>query len=229
MKKVVAGFFVLFLLFLSFLTIGSCKSVKKEDAPPDPLEITHKVLIETDKGTIVAGLYGNAMPATVVNFVGYVKEGFYDGLIFHRVIKNFVIQGGGFDENMVQKETKSPVKLEMPPSEEVIEESGRKNKKLLISHDKYVLSMARTRIPDSATSQFYITLAPQKRLDPNPNYSEPNGYAVFGKILEGFDVIDAIGVVETGTKKGHPDVPVENIVIKKATILDDQSGDAEKK
>ncbi len=229
MKKKSLIFIVMFLLFLSLFSINSCKSRTKEEAPPDPLEITHEVMLETNKGNIKLGLYGNAMPVSVENFLSYVRDRFYDGLIFHRVVGNFVVQGGGFDKDMVQKETRPPIKLEMPPSEEVTDESGRTSKRLLISHDKYVLAMARTRIPNSATSQFYITLSPQKRLDPNPNYNEPNGYAVFGKVLEGFEVVDAIGAVETSTKKGHQGVPVENVVIVKASVLGDEVGEPEQK
>lgn len=214
MKSFFKGLFFAAVLILSF---SGCTETKKEKQS-DPLEITHKVVLETSAGKIVAALYGNGMPETVKNFVEYVDNGFYKDLIFHRVVKNFVIQGGGFSSDMVQKETKPPVKLEMPPSAEITEESGRKIKKLLISHEKYALAMARTRNPNSATSQFYITLAPQKQLDPNPEYSEPNGYAVFGKVIEGFDVVDKIGLVETGVQKGHSNVPVEPVKIIKAYV-----------
>ena len=221
MEKFFHRFWVSFLIAGLFFVFCSCKSKTAEITPPDPLEITHKVQLVTSKGDIVLGLYGNGMPVSVTNFVNYVKKGFYDGLIFHRVAKDFVIQGGGFNADMVQKDTDPPIKLEMPPSETIEEESGRKYKKLLISHDKYALSMARTRIPDSATSQFFITLAPTKNLDPNPNYNEPNGYAVFGKVIEGFEVVDEIGSVEVTKKKGHENVPVEDIIIKKAVLLND--------
>jgi len=214
--------FLIVCLFVSFI---SCKTEKEKEKIPDPLEITHKVQLETSEGAIVLGLYGNGMPISVKNFLDYVESGFFDGLIFHRVVKNFVIQGGGFDAGMVQKQTNPPIKLEMPPSEEITEESGRKNRKLLISHDKYALSMARTAIPDSATSQFFITLAPTKNLDPNPNHSEPNGYAVFGKVLEGFEVVDKIGEAKVTVKKGHRDVPEENITINQAFVV----GASEKK
>jgi cyclophilin family peptidyl-prolyl cis-trans isomerase len=208
-----------FLVFCLFLIFVACKTRTEEKGAPDPVAITHTVLLETSEGNILLGLYGNGMPMSVSNFINYVKDGFYDGLIFHRVVKNFVIQGGGFDTDMIQKETRPPVKLEMPPSKEVEEEPGRKLKKLLISHDKYALSMARTGVPDSATSQFFITLAPTKNLDPNPNHSQPNGYAVFGKVIEGFEVVDKIGEAKVTMKKGHRDVPEENITISRASVV----------
>ena len=208
------------LISLTIATISCTKKnvVKKED----PSEVTHKVLFETSAGNFTVELYGTGMKKTVNNFVTYVKDGFYDGLIFHRVVPNFVIQGGGFYPGMKPKKTREPVELEMVPSIEVTEESGKKYRKLLFSHDKYMLSMARGKIPDSATSQFFITLAPIKHLDPNPNYSEPNGYAVFGKVIDGFQTIDKIGQVNFTTKKGFPNVPVEDIIIKKATLIYDK-------
>ncbi len=211
-------FNVLF-IFVFFLSGMSCTSRSKEPAEPDPLEITHKIQMETGKGNIVLGLFGNAMPVTVENFVKYVEDGFYDGLIFHRVVQDFVIQGGGFDEKMVQKQTREPIKLEMPPSKEVEDESGRKSKRLLISHEKHTISMARTSFPHSATSQFFITLAQTKNLDPKPDHSEPNGYAVFGKVLEGGDVVDSIGSVKVTKRAGHVNVPEEPITILKAFLI----------
>ena len=215
-------------LFISLCMISlaavsvSCskeKTVKKDD----PAEVTHKVLFETSEGKFTVELYGTGMKKTVQNFISYVKDGFYDGLIFHRVVRDFVIQGGGFSTDMKPKKTREPVELEMVPSAEVTEESGKKYRKLLFSHDKYMLSMARKRFPNSATSQFFITLAPVKHLDPNPNYSEPNGYAVFGKVIDGFETIDKIGGAEVATKKGFPNVPVKDIVIEKASVIFDKS------
>lgn len=218
MKKLFLKFVVPMgaVFFLLFISACSGKNVEKR---ADPLEITHKVLLETSEGRILLALYGNGMPETVKNFVEYVQKGFYNDLVFHRVVKNFVIQGGGFNKEMIQKETGVPIKLEMPPSKELTDESGRKSKKLLISHEKYALAMARTRNPNSATSQFYITLASTKQLDPNPEYNEPNGYAVFGKVLEGFDVVDKIGAKEVFQIKGFSDVPVESVTIIKASII----------
>lgn len=211
---------------IAFFIITGCAGKGVVEKKPDPLEVTHKVILETSEGTVTLALYGNGMPQTVKNFVEYVEVGFYNDLIFHRVVRNFVIQGGGFSNDMIQKETKPPVKLEMPPSTEITDESGRKQKKLLISHEKYALAMARTRDPNSATSQFYITLAPTKQLDPNPEYSEPNGYAVFGKVIEGFEVVDKIGIKEVQTLKGHANVPVEPVKIIRATIFGEKKNEA---
>lgn len=219
MKRFLTGFAVFSFSALIFLIAAGCSQAGGIAQKSDPLEVTHKVILETGEGKIVLALFGNGMPETVKNFVDYVNSGFYDGLIFHRVVQNFVIQGGGFSADMVQKETKPPVKFEMPPFEEVVSESGRKSRKLLITHEKYALAMARTRDPHSATSQFYITLSPTRQLDPNPEYNEPNGYAVFGKVVEGFEIVDRIGSVEVGMKKGHENVPVEPVKIIKMSIM----------
>ena len=209
-----------------FLTVSCGNSEKK----PDPLEITHKILLETSEGNITLGLYGNGMPNTVANFVGYVERGFYNGLIFHRVVKGFVIQGGGLDENLNEKEPNPPIKLEMPPSAEVKDENGKvTGRKLLISHDKYTLAMARRRDPDSAASQFYITLEATHNLDPNPNTAQPNGYAPFGKVLEGFEVVDKIGAKPVTTKNMYQGVPVENVKIIKMSVIAKPQPKEEKK
>ncbi len=209
-----------------FMAVSCGNSEKK----PDPLEITHKILLETSEGNITLGLYGNGMPGTVANFVGYVERGFYNGLIFHRVVKGFVIQGGGLDENLNEKEPNPPIKLEMPPSAEVKDENGKvTGRKLLISHDKYTLAMARRRDPDSAASQFYITLEATHNLDPNPNTAQPNGYAPFGKVLEGFEVVDKIGAKPVTTKNMYQGVPVENVKIIKMSVIAKPQPKEEKK
>lgn len=211
--KIIAVFLLSAALFLAV----SCGESEKK---PDPLEITHKVLLETSEGNITLGLYGNGMPGTVENFIGYVDRGFYNGLIFHRVVKGFVIQGGGLDENLNEKETLAPIKLEMPPSAEVKDENGKvTGRKLLISHDKYTLAMARRRDPDSAASQFYITLEATHNLDPNPSFDQPNGYAPFGKVLEGFEVVDKIGAKPVTNKNMYQGVPVENVKIVKMSVV----------
>lgn len=212
------GLFKIFTVFLLFSLISGC-SGKLGDNKPDPLEITHKIMLETSEGNIQLALFGNAMPRTVANFVEYVKSGFYDGLIFHRVVKNFVIQGGGFNEAMVQKETRPPIQFEITPVREVTDESGKVRKEALMTHDKYALAMARTRDPHSATSQFYITLAQTKRLDTVPFNNEPNGYAVFGKVIEGFEVVDRIGAKSVTEKNGFRDVPVETVKILKVSVI----------
>lgn len=207
---------------------ASC-SKKNIEKKVDPAEVTHKVLFETNVGNFTVELYGTGMKKTVNNFISYVKDGFYKGLLFHRVVPNFVIQGGGFLPGMEPKKTKDPIELEMVPSKEITDESGKEHKKLLFSHDKYMLSMARRRTPDSATSQFFITLAPVKHLDPNPNYNEPNGYAVFGKVIDGFKTIDQIGQSQVTTKKGFPNVPVEDIIINEASVIYDKKASEKKK
>ena len=158
-----------------------------------------EVVIETSMGTMTAELYEDKAPETVKNFLSYVDESFYDGTIFHRVIKNFMIQGGGFTPDMKQKATKKPVKNEAA--------NGLKN-------DRGTLAMARTQVIDSATSQFFINHKDNDFL----NYRAPTlqgfGYCVFGKVTSGLEVLDAIAGVKTGNRGFHGDVPVETVEIK---------------
>jgi peptidyl-prolyl cis-trans isomerase A (cyclophilin A) len=154
------------------------------------------VVLETSKGNIELELYPDKAPLTVDNFLSYINEGFYDGLIFHRVISGFMIQGGGFDQEMNQKQTKTAIKNEA--------DNGLKN-------EKYTIAMARTNVVDSATSQFFINVADNGFLD---HGSRDFGYAVFGKVVNGTAVVDEIAKVKTGMQ----DVPVEPIVIEKAYI-----------
>ena len=156
------------------------------------------VTIKTTKGDIKLELFEKEAPITVKNFLSYVKSGFYKGTIFHRVIPNFMIQGGGMDENFMQKETSDPIKNEAANQ---------------ISNKRGTIAMARTQIVDSATSQFFINVVDNDFLDfkaPIPQYY---GYCVFGKVVEGMDVADAIVSVPTTSKGMHRDVPQENIVI----------------
>lgn len=163
------------------------------------LEETKMIAVfETSKGTFEIELFTDKAPISVENFKKYLEEGFYDSLIFHRVISNFMIQGGGFDTEMNQKETKAPIKNEA--------DNGLKN-------EKFTVSMARTSEVDSATSQFFINVADNSFLD---HGTRDFGYAVFGKIVSGFEVIDAIKNVETTTKGPFQDVPVEPVIINKA-------------
>ncbi len=162
------------------------------------------IKLTTTMGEIVIELNAEKAPITSVNFEEYVKAGFFDGLIFHRVIDNFMIQGGGFDTDMNQKEGRAPITNEA--------DNG-------LTNDKYTIAMARTQDPHSASSQFFINTKDNGFL----NYTAPTlngwGYAVFGKVVEGFDVVDAIGKVETGFSGFHQDVPVEQVVILKAEIV----------
>jgi cyclophilin family peptidyl-prolyl cis-trans isomerase len=159
------------------------------------------VEIVTSKGTIVAELYADKAPASVKNFLAYVDKKFYDGTIFHRVIgppKNFMIQGGGFTPDMVQKPTDPPIKNEA--------DNGLKN-------ERGTLAMARTMIVDSATSQFFINLKHNDFLDHSEKSPMGYGYAIFGKVQKGMGVVDAIAKVPTGQKGRMGDVPLEPVLI----------------
>ncbi|OHB63663.1 MAG: peptidylprolyl isomerase [Planctomycetes bacterium RBG_13_50_24] len=160
------------------------------------------VKLETSMGNIVIELNEQAAPVSVKNFIGYVEAGFYDGLIFHRVIPGFMIQGGGFTQQMVKKETRNPIINEA--------KNG-------LSNMRGTIAMARTSDPDSATAQFFINHRDNKFLD----YIDDNkaGYAVFGKVTQGMDVVDAIASVETTTRNGMEDVPVEPIIIQSAKVV----------
>jgi peptidyl-prolyl cis-trans isomerase B (cyclophilin B) len=158
------------------------------------------VTIETSMGTIKAELWPDKAPATVSNFLAYVDEQFYDGLVFHRVINRFMIQGGGFASDMRYKRpTRAPVKNEA--------RSDAPNK-------RGTLAMARTAVVDSATSQFFINHVDNAALNHRSKSDEEFGYCVFGNVTEGLDVLDAIAKVPTGVAAGHRDVPVEPVVIK---------------
>jgi peptidyl-prolyl cis-trans isomerase B (cyclophilin B) len=157
------------------------------------------VRMETSHGTITIELFKDKAPITVRNFLSYVKDGFYDGTIFHRVIKSFMIQGGGFDADMNQKKTKFAIKNEAA--------NGLSNK-------RGTLAMARTAVVDSATAQFFINVVDNPFLDHRGKTPDLFGYAVFGQVTEGMEVVDAIREVKTGNKGGHGDVPAEPVVIK---------------
>jgi len=161
----------------------------------------HLAKIETSMGDIVVELAPNEAPITVENFKSYIEEGFYDGLIFHRVIDNFMIQGGGFLPTGEQKKPNAPIKLES--------NNGLKN-------DEYTIAMARTNVPDSATSQFFINSNKNDFL----NYAPGNpGYAVFGKVIEGKDVVDKIEKVQTSTRGPMQNWPIADVVIKKISLI----------
>lgn len=159
------------------------------------------VLMETSQGTIKLELFEKEAPISVKNFLGYVNKGFYNGTIFHRVINGFMIQGGGFTTDFVQKPTASPIKNEAPNG---------------LTNDRGTIAMARTGMPDSATSQFFINVVNNRMLNrPNP---DGYGYAVFGKVIEGMDVVDKIKAVRTGFHHGMGDVPEQQVVIKAVTV-----------
>jgi peptidyl-prolyl cis-trans isomerase A (cyclophilin A) len=159
------------------------------------------IRFETSLGDFTVELFEKDAPLSVANFLSYIDAGFFDGTIFHRIVPGFVIQGGGFTEDMTQKKTQSPVKNEA--------DNGRKNK-------RGTLSMARTSDINSATSQFFVNLKDNEFLD----HSRGNfGYAVFAQVTEGMDVIDKIAAVETGRKRGFDDVPVEAVIMKSVRRL----------
>ncbi|MBR7121169.1 MAG: peptidyl-prolyl cis-trans isomerase [Lentisphaeria bacterium] len=156
------------------------------------------ITIKTSKGDIKLELDAAAAPETVKNFLAYVEEGFYKNTIFHRVIPGFMIQGGGFDTEFIQKETHAPIKNEAANQ---------------LPNKRGTIAMARTMVVDSATSQFFINLEDNDFLNfkaPIPQYF---GYCVFGKVVDGMDVVDAIAKVQTGSRGMHQDVPEENVVI----------------
>ena len=164
-----------------------------------------RVKLHTNQGDMVITLDAAKAPKTVENFLTYVKEGFYNGTVFHRVIDGFMIQGGGFEPGMKQKQTHAPIENEA--------NNGLKN-------DKYTLAMARTSDPHSATAQFFINVSNNDFLNftaPTPNGW---GYAVFGTITEGTDVVDKIKGVKTGNKGFHQNVPNEDVIIEKAEVLE---------
>ena len=161
------------------------------------------VKLTTNFGDITLELNAEKAPITVTNFLQYVESGYYDGVIFHRVIDGFMIQGGGFDVNMKQKATKAEIKNEA--------DNG-------LSNDKYTVAMARTSIPDSASSQFFINVGDNDFLNHTAPTSSGWGYCVFGKVVEGMDVVDKIRAVKTTSKAGHRDVPTEAVVIEKASL-----------
>lgn len=162
------------------------------------------IKLHTNHGVIGIELDEKSAPKTTANFIEYVKSGHYDKTIFHRVIDGFMIQGGGFEPGMNQKPTRAPIENEAG--------NGLKN-------DAYTVAMARTSAPHSASAQFFINVANNGFL----NYSAPTpqgfGYCVFGKVTEGQDVVDKIRKVKTGSKAGHQDVPVEDVIIERAEIV----------
>lgn len=163
-----------------------------------------KVLLKTTKGDITIELYPAKAPVTIKNILDYVNDKFYDGLIFHRVIPEFMIQCGGLTAEMAQKTGKAPIKNEAG--------NGLKNA-------RGTVAMARTNIVDSATSQFFINLKDNTGLNHKADTPEDFGYCVFGKVVAGMDVVDAIAKVPTGNKRGHNDVPLEPVTILSAELV----------
>ena len=161
------------------------------------------VKLTTNFGDITLELDAEKAPITVANFLQYVESGYYDGVIFHRVIDGFMVQGGGFDADMKQKATKEEIKNEA--------DNG-------LANEKYTVAMARTYIPDSASSQFFINVGDNDFLNHTAKNASGWGYCVFGKVVEGMDVVDKIRAVKTTSKAGHRDVPIEPVIIEKASL-----------
>ena len=163
------------------------------------------VVFETSRGKVKIEVMPDEAPVTVENFLKYVDEGFYAGTIFHRVIPGFMVQGGGFDAQMDQKSTHSPIKNEA--------DNGLKN-------ERGTIAMARTPDPDSATAQFFINVKDNHFLNPSAPTPDGWGYCVFGKVVEGMDVVDEIKTVSTGSSGYHQDVPTEDIIIESVEVED---------
>jgi peptidyl-prolyl cis-trans isomerase B (cyclophilin B) len=162
------------------------------------------LILKTSEGDITVELFEKEAPLSSANFLSYAKAGYYEGTIFHRVIDNFMIQGGGFSADMKRKDTEAPIKNEAG--------NGLENK-------KYTLAMARTSDPNSATSQFFINTKDNGFLD-RAQSQDGVGYAVFGKVIEGMDIVDKIGKVKTGVKAGMQDVPVQPVVIESVEVAE---------
>jgi peptidyl-prolyl cis-trans isomerase A (cyclophilin A) len=192
---------------LSLTAFAVAQDAAKPAAPTTPAAAApaaDKVVFakfSTSKGDIILELNETKAPLSVANFVQYIKDGHYDGTTFHRVIGNFMIQGGGFTPDMKQKDTRDPIKNEW--------RNGLKN-------TRGTISMARTAVADSATSQFFINVVDNGGLDMPRDGA---AYAVFGRVIGGMDVVDAIRSVKTGIKGSMPDVPIEDVMITKASLL----------
>jgi peptidyl-prolyl cis-trans isomerase B (cyclophilin B) len=163
------------------------------------------VRLETSLGEITVELYPDKAPATVANFLQYVREGVYDGTIFHRVINGFMIQGGGLDANLNPKPARAPIQNEA--------DNG-------LTNQPYTVAMARTSDPNSATNQFFINVADNKSLNHTAKTPQGWGYAVFGQVVQGREVVDQIKAVATGNRDGFQNVPLTPVVIVKATVVE---------
>ena len=190
--------------FVSVLALCSITATPLPAKEKPKMSESTQVKLETSLGDIIVKLDSVKAPLSTANFLNYVKQGHYDDTIFHRVIPNFMAQGGGFTVDFKQKPTNAPIKNEA--------DNGLKN-------DKYTVAMARTSDPHSATAQFFINIADNDFL----NHTAPNaqgwGYCVFGKVTAGTDVVDKIKGVKTGNRSGHQNVPLEDVIIEKAEVV----------
>ena len=177
------------------MTLGPAGPVGAQDNPV--------VVMETSLGGMTIELYRDQAPITVDNFLRYVEDGFFEGTVFHRVIPNFMIQGGGFTPTLVEKATDEPIRNEATNG---------------LTNDRGTIAMARTPVVDSATAQFFINLVDNPTLNHRGTDPRSFGYAVFGRVTEGLDVLDGIGAVRTTRQGPHQDVPVEPVVISSVTL-----------
>lgn len=196
-------------ILFSLALLGGCsetEQIKKEntatksETPPAVKSSNPLVVLTTNKGEVTLELFADKAPNTTVNFISYVNSGFYNNTVFHRVIKDFMIQGGGFDTNMTQKPTNAPIQNEASPT---------------VQNLRGTISMARTNDPHSASSQFFINVRDNFSLDKS---SVNPGYAVFGKVIKGMEVVDAISLVNTGSFQFMQDVPTEQVILTSATV-----------
>jgi cyclophilin family peptidyl-prolyl cis-trans isomerase len=187
---------------ICFLLLGLLLQAPAPAAPLQPASGNPVVLVETSMGTITIELFKDQAPVSVANFLEYVRDGFYPGTVWHRVVPGYVIQGGGFTADLTEKPTRPPIQNEATNG---------------LSNRRGTVAMARTRSLRSATAQFYINLANNPSLDHQGFSPEVFGYAVFGRVIAGMDVVDKIGAVRTGRKDGMEDVPVEPVLIKSVT------------
>jgi len=193
-------FITIGLLVLAFYIFNPMEKQNTTDVTPADTVENKVVVVTTNMGDIEIELYPDSAPKTVENFISYISDGFYTGTVFHRVIDGFMVQGGGFTSDGQQKSTRDPIILES--------NNG-------LNNERGTVAMARTNVPDSATSQFFINIADNDFL----NYSPQNpGYAVFGKVVNGMDVVDKIRIVKTSVKNGMSDWPIEDVVIEKIVI-----------
>lgn len=179
------------------MTLGSTGPASAQDNPV--------VVMETSLGSLTIELHRDRAPLTVDNFLSYVDDGFFEGTVFHRVIPNFMIQGGGLTPTLVEKPTRDPIRNEAANG---------------LTNGRGTLAMARTPVVDSATAQFFINLVDNDFLNHRGTDPQSFGYAVFGRVTEGLDVLDAIGAVRTQRQGPHQDVPVEPVVINSVTLQD---------
>ena len=202
--RLLAMSFLLAAFTLGF-NVAQAQSSSQTKQDNSSMSTSPRVKLSTSAGDIVIELDAANAPKSTENFVAYVRDGFYDNTIFHRVIDGFMIQGGGFEPGMKQKPTRDPIENEA--------NNGLKN-------DKYTIAMARTNDPHSATAQFFINVANNDFLNHTAPTSQGWGYAVFGKVVEGQDVVDKIRGVKTGNAGFHQNVPTEDVVIEKAVVVE---------